>query len=172
MAYGGMTIKVKVDGLAALIARIRSLEKKMANRIMRKVLRAGARELSNVAKSYIKRDTGTLYKSIGIKIKAYRNTGVVVAVVGPRTKFIKQTRKGKRWASKYAHLYEFGRKTFKQKDKIVTVKRGGSTYSYLRAGRMVRGVSGRKFMTKASKTAKARMSAAMIAKAREELANA
>jgi HK97 gp10 family phage protein len=172
MAYGGMTIRVKVEGLDKLFARIRALQKKMANSIMRKVLRAGAIELRNVARTYIKKDTGTLYKSMHIKVKAYRNTGVVVAVVGPRTKFVKQTAKGKRWASKYAHLYEFGRATFKQKDRVVVVKRGGTAFSYLRNGRLIRGVAGKKFMTRASKIAKARMAAAMIAKAKQELASA
>jgi HK97 gp10 family phage protein len=139
--------KIKIEGLEKLVKRLEKLDKAMGRRILRKVLRAGGTILLRAARNAVPVDTGTLKKSLGLRIYAKRSTGVVYAIVGPRTKFLRTFGKRRLLASKYSHLTEFGRKKG---------KRGGV-------------IRGRRWLERAAKTASGAALAAMIQKAEVEI---
>lgn len=124
-------IKFRITGLEDLKAKLKKLEKKSAKKIIRTAVKEGSkilwRTMQNKQRAQWSR---TLFKSLFSKVKSYRQGSVMVAVVGPRTKFIRymtvaRTKRGKlkrklgkteslgarkMWAGKYAHLVEFGHK--------------------------------------------------------------
>lgn len=55
-------------------------------------------------------DTGNLRRSIGFRVRPYKRTGNIVAIIGPRRGFKvpDPSGRGYRVASKYGHLVEFG----------------------------------------------------------------
>jgi len=71
---------------------------KAANKAMRITVKAARRNVPV--------ETGQLKKSIGIRIKKYRQSGIVFAAVGPR-KGYKDATTGRNPAN-YAHLVEYG----------------------------------------------------------------
>lgn len=88
--------KITVSGDAETSANLAKLGAAMQGRIMRKALRAGSAVVIRKARALAPKDTGTLRKSIGVKIKTYANkqdfggklrnvsTGRTVAIIGPR----------------------------------------------------------------------------------------
>lgn len=106
----------KIEGLDALVASLKSLDRKIVKKTVRKMVTKGGQILARAAKQAAPKETGLLRKSIGSKVKVYPS-GVTVAIVGPRTGFRQQvTRKRGRWVpkvetanpTKYAHLVELG----------------------------------------------------------------
>ena len=87
----------------------RKLER-LPNRIMRKVVRqavsAGLTPLNKEAKRQAPKDSGTLKKSIGKKIKTYKNDGVVWGGVGARSGFRVVIDGKPRDPRRYIHLVE------------------------------------------------------------------
>lgn len=84
------------------------------------VLRESAKQARAKLKSlYVKHwRSGTLAKSVGFRVKYYRQTDTFVALVGARSKF-DGTWKGKTvTAHKYQHLLLKGRKSFVQKNHV------------------------------------------------------
>lgn len=100
-------VRVEIQGDKALEAALGLLGGKVARRVMRKSLNAGAREIVKDARSRVVRRTGQLRKSLGVKVKTYKS-GTLAAIVGPRTGF-KATIDGKPVnPTNYSHLVEFG----------------------------------------------------------------
>ncbi len=101
---------------AALSQRLNDLKGRVLGNIQRKAITAGTKPIADAEKRLAPQQSKTLRKSIGRKTKIYRNSGIGVGIVGPRSKFTKvigQTRKGKpivRQPSRTAHLVERGTK--------------------------------------------------------------
>lgn len=88
---------------------------KAASRASQTAATYASRILVSAARQNIKSErTGLLKKSIGTKKLIYRNGGVVVIAVGPRSTISGQDKKGNKiWPIKYAHLVELGTKPHK-----------------------------------------------------------
>jgi HK97 gp10 family phage protein len=117
----GFTVKMRITGLEELIRRLESLDPKMRRKTLKAAVNAGSRILLAEMKAGVPsslNDTGLLRKSLGRRIKVYRQSGIVVAIVGPRRGFKQEIGmsssgkyKGKpiyRNPTRYAHLVEFG----------------------------------------------------------------
>jgi HK97 gp10 family phage protein len=113
----------KLDGLGEVLAKLNEVERKVRTKILRDALGEAARLILRSAKAKVPRgETGLLRRSLGIKMKVYRKSGAVVALVGPRTGFRKskggrvRTALGDKFAAAgvkphlYAHLVEKGRR--------------------------------------------------------------
>ena len=109
MAY---KIKGQIDGLGAVLAKLKQLPKKVAAKAIKAGVSQAGKLLLWAAKSRAPRQTGLLRRSLGRKVKVFRNTGKVVAIVGPRVGFREEVvRDGKTMISnptRYAHLVELG----------------------------------------------------------------
>lgn len=89
------------------------------NKIMKAAFNDAAKYLKMLAKLYARKQSGTLSRSIIIKLKVYKDRGIIVAMVGPKSWYMGQYKGQKRIAHKYAHLVEKGRKGFMQKAYIL-----------------------------------------------------
>lgn len=96
--------------LMEALAQLRSPT--VRNRIKRLALRKAQKPLRERTRALARKESGLLKKSIGTKEKTYKNSGVVMAIVGPRSGF-------KRWVTvrglrklrnpvRTAHLVEQG----------------------------------------------------------------
>lgn len=151
MAFG---VTFKLEGFQDVMRRMRSLQKKARGRLLRKAVTAASRLILRAAKAKVSRRTGLLRKSLGIKVKTYRRSGVVVGVIGPRSGFKRQVTlpDGSQELENptvIAHLVEKGRRAVAVKTKKVLAT--GKTIF----GRQVRAVPARPFMRPAFDSNKA-----------------
>lgn len=124
-----MKIAVKVEGQEAILKRLENVQSAVRNKLLRravnaatlapyKAAKANAKTVSNQAAAndlvaQANKSTGTLAKSMGRKVKIYRQSGAAVGIVGPRKGFartvrLKTGREVYMDPVKYAHLVEFG----------------------------------------------------------------
>jgi HK97 gp10 family phage protein len=115
-----MNAKLTID-----LKPLEGLKKSLVNKILRKAVNEAARTVRTAVKGNAQAvgRYGYLAKSIGIKVKIYKD--IAVAVVGPRTKYQKNKgvyKKGKKKGqpklikpSKYAHFLEKGTKRSRAK---------------------------------------------------------
>lgn len=91
----GLRVEVRFDFRGVLL-KLEALKRGVRNRLLRKALRAGSRPLVVAARALVpvrRKVKGSnvtpqklLKKSLGVKIKTYKGGGIVVAVVGARSK--------------------------------------------------------------------------------------
>ncbi len=112
-------ISASVQGARAVYAALTKAAKKIQRDGSRKAVNAGSKIVLKAMKAEVRVVSGLLRKSLGRKVKAYRDAGVAVGIVGPRTKQFKTllgTRKKGKNAGKpyyanptqYAHLVDQG----------------------------------------------------------------
>lgn len=106
-------IRGKIGGLGDVFRKLDGVKNALRNRILRAAVGDGMKVVLDAAKAGAPRDSGLLRRSLGRRVKVYRNSGVVVGIVGPRTGFKEAvaTKRGRtvtRNATKYAHLVELG----------------------------------------------------------------
>lgn len=106
-------IQGKIEGLGEVLARLDGVEKKTKKKILRKAVGQAGKILLKAAKQRAQKKSGLLRKSLGRKVKVYRNSGVAVAIVGPRTGYRQEvSRDGRKPVMsdpiRYAHLVELG----------------------------------------------------------------
>lgn len=102
-------IRAKIEGVEALQATLKNLTGACQRKVLRPALNAEGTRILQAARRNVPVKTKLLRKSLGKKIKTYKD-GTVIVVVGPRRGF-KQVNKGKAHnPSFYAHLVEFGAK--------------------------------------------------------------
>lgn len=116
------TIRAKIEGVDELVKQLRDeLPKRMQGKILRKAIADGSKLVLKTAKQKVPvGETGMLKRSLGRRVKVYRNSGKVLGIVGPRTGF-KKTKAGRTRTAlgekfqqahvnptKYAHLVELG----------------------------------------------------------------
>lgn len=99
-------IKVELNGLAETLKVLQNVKRAAQGKILRKAAGAMSKILVKEVKARVPVDTGLTRKSIGRRVKTYRKSGTVSAIVGPRTGF-KDEETGHDPA-KTAHLVEFG----------------------------------------------------------------
>ena len=103
-----------MDATGKMLRDLQSLAilgERLVKRANRKAVRAMGREVIKDARRRVPRRYGDLKKSLGIKVKAYRRTGVALAIIGPRRGRARPhpTRPGKMInPTNYAHLVELG----------------------------------------------------------------
>lgn len=78
----------KMTGLAGVLANLQKIASQTTrSKILRKAVTAAARPMLQQAKATVAVKEGWLKRSLGVRIQTYRQTGVVVAIIGPRTGF-------------------------------------------------------------------------------------
>ena len=117
----GVTLRMK--GVPELLATLQNLDKKAARQGLRAAVDAATKPVLKSAKANVPVETSTLKRSLGRKVKPYRNSLTVVGIVGPRKDKQGKDKNGKHrrlvhissggrkhWRDpvKYAHLVEFG----------------------------------------------------------------
>lgn len=119
-----ITIGMKLTGAAEIVQRLEGLESVTREKILRKAITTAIKPIEQHAKALApvshdpKLVPGLLRRSIGSIIKTYKNSGLVVGIVGPRTGYRTQLGERSRGRSagkayyqdpaNYAHLVEFG----------------------------------------------------------------
>lgn len=140
---------MKMRGDKELIRALKKLPDKIARKVARKSVNAGATEIVKAARTNAKvqKDSGLLAKSMGKKSKTYKAAGVIVSIIGPRRN-VEGTHNGKRRVPFfYAHLVESG-------------------HIDARTGRFIPGSA---FMTRAAESSKGAAIAKVTSKARTEI---
>ena len=127
-------LKVKIEGLEPVLAKLRALPKKTQTKILRPLISKAGTQVLQTERGTVPVAEGWLKRSLGTKVRVYK--GTVVVMVGPRTGYQrirartigrvgklvfvqKSGRKlsafGKKLAkgttkrpTKYAHLVEYG----------------------------------------------------------------
>jgi HK97 gp10 family phage protein len=109
----GMVAQVKLAGLKAVLDSLADLNRTVRNKILRAAINDGSRPiLDNMKARAPVGDTGQFRRSLGRRVRTYRQSGVVVVVIGPRKGFRVVTQRGTKLVphdpAKIAHLLEFG----------------------------------------------------------------
>lgn len=99
-------VKFQMTGQKELVERLKSLDWKVRRSISAKVLREGSKITVNAIRSAAPKKTGRGAKSLGTKIKSYRDSKVTVAISGERMG-AKRGGKGE-FVGPHFHLIEFG----------------------------------------------------------------
>ena len=103
-----MAKSMELIGDKQLEKLFRTLGDRVQRKVTRQAVNAAATPGVKAAKAKVPSESGTLKKSLGKKVKTYKNTGTVAAIIGPRTdvegEFNGEVRKPKF----YAHLVENG----------------------------------------------------------------
>lgn len=121
---GAFAIRGKITGLAKVLERLaRFKSQSVRNRILRPALQAATKPLLDRARANVPVDQGWLRRSLGRRTQTYRQSGVVMVLVGPRTGWQRNKKTGQRKLTaygaklrgktkqrptQYAHLVEFG----------------------------------------------------------------
>lgn len=119
MAFG---VSARIDDVS-----FRRLARKLADldeKVARKAIRGGVNEATKIvladAKALVPTRSKLLRRSLGRRVRIYRQSKVIVGIIGPRRGFRVQLANG-RWVNpaKYAHLVEYGRGVAKKWKKKV-----------------------------------------------------
>ena len=106
-----VSIRLDIDKQSqALVDRaLRTLPQKVYDKVVGQAAAASVRPMVTAARSRVSTEHGTLKKSLGVKRKNYKNSGVVFVAVGPRKGF-RDEATGEDPVN-IAHLVEFGTKS-------------------------------------------------------------
>ena len=144
------TVSLDLEGAKEMTRRLERIGTKTALRGPNAAVRAGGSAIVREMRRRAPRDTGSLRKSLGQRVKTYRRDGTVVSIVGARSRSY-ETDKGRRNPAFYAHLVEFG---------TAPHKLGGGTHP---------GAQAHPFMRPAWDTASPEAKRAVIAKMQQVL---
>lgn len=97
----------RVEGLDDILGALRNLEKRIVRGGVDKALRAASKPVIEAMRAEVPVETGSLKKSLGLKLRTYKAAGRRVSIIGARSRPY-QTKLGKRNPAYYAHLVEFG----------------------------------------------------------------
>ena len=100
---------ISLTGDRALDRALSRATDKIQKKVMRASVRAGGTVLVKGMRRRVPSRTGALKRSLGQRVKFYRNSGDTIAVVGSRTGFVDR-KSGEGRVSRRAHLTEFGTK--------------------------------------------------------------
>lgn len=152
-------MQFQLTGLKPTLDRLKGVDEKTRKKTLRKAIGAGTRIMTKAIKRNL--PAGLLRKSIGSKIKVYRNSGVVVGIAGPRTGFkqmvtMKDGSAVLQDPSAISHLVEGGRRSVTVKNKRALASKG-KVY-----GKRVAAVAPTHFTKRALESAGGDASAAII----------
>ena len=98
-----------VKGDRELKRNLKRLADKVQKKLLRQAVQAGSKPVVKAARNAAPVESGTLKKSIGVRMKVYKRQATVVAIVGPRTGFGFTDDEGtRRDPARYGHLVEGG----------------------------------------------------------------
>lgn len=109
--------RANLSGLRPLLRTLDAFGPKVRRKVTRAMVAAGGRAVAKQAKGLAPKETGLLRRSIGSKVKVYKDTGIAVAVAGPRVGFRQEAERPRNRPGapasmadpvKYAHLVELG----------------------------------------------------------------
>ena len=75
-----------ITGDKALLKLLKKLPDKTARKVSRQAVNAGATPILKAARRLVSVDDGTLKKALDKKVKTYKKTKAVVAIIGPRSR--------------------------------------------------------------------------------------
>lgn len=104
MANGAMTLL----GAKELERTFRTLGERVQRKVTRQAVNAAATPVVRAAKAKAPEESGTLKRSLGKKVRTYKQTGTVAAIIGPRTDVEGEHNGQVRKPKFYAHLVEGG----------------------------------------------------------------
>jgi hypothetical protein len=113
--------RIRVEGLKEIDRRLGRLPNKLQHKILKEAVKEAVAPVIRAARALAPVETGTLRRSIGVRIKSYQKKQTWVAVVGPKRvsapKFREglPTSKAARDPRFYGHLVESGAQPHKQK---------------------------------------------------------
>ncbi len=146
-------IKGELTGLDDVLRNLQGVKRSVRNRALRTAITKVSRRMAAAAKAKVEKRTGLLKKSLGFKVRTYKNRSVVAGVIGPKTG-MKQTvtlpdgTTEVEDPSKIAHFVEKGRQAVSIK--TARVLSNGTVFF----GRHVRAVPARPFLRPAFDAAK------------------
>lgn len=97
---------IVLKGGRAMIRRLEQLPNRIQRKVARQAVSAALTPLNKEIKRQTPQETGQLKRSIGKKIKTYRNNGVIWGAVGVRSGFRKVIDGKPRDPRRYAHVVE------------------------------------------------------------------
>lgn len=100
-------VKMQMQGIEELTRNLEKLGTRVALRGPPAAVRAAGTVIIKEMRRNAPKETGSLKKSLGQKVKQYRRNKTVTSIVGARSKPY-ETEKGKRNPAYYAHLVELG----------------------------------------------------------------
>jgi HK97 gp10 family phage protein len=145
----GSRFNIAVEGVPELLGRLRAFDRRYARKNLRRGIELAARLVLRTARAFAlgPRDTGSLRKSLGVKIRSYRGGESIVGIVGARKDTGKDVARGRirhtrtvtggRGAvrkivpANYVHFVELGTRPH--------ALGKGSTLDRMRRGKLVRG---------------------------------
>ncbi len=103
-------MSAELSGFKELERTFKTLGERTQRRVLRSAVSAATTPIVRAAKANANdsKESGTLKKSLGRKIKTYVEAQTVVGIIGPRTDVVGEWKGKKRWPAKYAHLVEGG----------------------------------------------------------------
>lgn len=114
-----MSVSMEMQGMDALLRKLRALETRSGRKVLRKGTRAASTPMQKAMRNAAPVGrTGNLRKSIGRRFKFYRNGSTDVGVIGPRIN------KAKRFKGMLGWIFTFGTKERTIKDWRGLFKRG------------------------------------------------
>lgn len=102
-------VKTSITGIEEMTRNLEKLGTRVALRGPNAAVRAGGTVIVREMRRRAPKDTGSLKKSLGQKVKQYRRSKAVTSIIGARSKRY-ETAKGNRNPANYAHLVELGTK--------------------------------------------------------------
>lgn len=111
-------VKVQMAGIEEMTKNLEKIGTRVALRGPDAAVRAGGSVIIREMRRRAPKDTGSLKKSLGQKVKKYKRSKTSTAIIGARSKRY-QTDQGRKNPAYYAHLVELGVAPHK------TGKRGG-----------------------------------------------
>jgi len=177
----GLRILGKITGLEDALRRLESVDAKVRRKALRDSVNEGGKIVKAAAKSRVPHgETNLLDRSINVRVKVYRNSGVAVSIVGPATGFRTagrgrnrrrvRTSLGEKYLkmranpSKYAHLVEKGTRahSLRKGEQIQKVRHGLLTGRGTRqTGKIRKGSQAKPFMQPAFDSTKDQVQATM-----------
>ncbi|HJZ57304.1 MAG TPA: HK97 gp10 family phage protein [Gemmataceae bacterium] len=104
-------VKTRLDDAAfrSLARKLADLDQKVATKAIQDGINEVTKVVLNDAKAMVPTRSKLLRKSLGRRVRVYRNSRVVVGIIGPRRGY--RVEVNGRWVNpaKYAHLVEYGR---------------------------------------------------------------
>lgn len=122
-------MKGNLTGLDAILRRLDAVKKSVATKALRKGITAANKIVLRREKANVRKRTGLYRRSLGQKVKVYRNSSVVVGIIGARKGFKVLLLSGGSYRAadpvKYAHFDESGRKSVAPYEGSHALKRAG-----------------------------------------------
>lgn len=111
------SVTMKIEGIEELRRTFHLFPIRIVDKVLRSAARAAANPIVKATRRFAPVRTGLLAKSIAAKVKLYKSTGIVVAIIGARSRKVQIASRigGRRHGqaiyanpAKYAHLVEGG----------------------------------------------------------------